>query len=106
MLIIRFIILFWVTTEIGLNALVLKLCMNREFQTEAGVLSETLCSSCCLFKVPPPRYLVCSYWPAHTRLSQHCSLCLQSALLCLSFTSNRNIVINCANLSLDAIVGC
>ena len=46
---------------------------------------------------------LCSDWSAHTRLSQQCSQCLQLALSCflhpISFTSTRNITINCAVVS-------
>ena len=45
-----------------------------------------------------PDYPGCSDWPAHTRLSQHCSLCLRSALFCsqlpVSFTFFANIGIH------------
>ena len=35
-------------------------------------LSDMLRFRSCVFKVPPPpKYLVCSDWSAHTRLSQH-----------------------------------
>ena len=64
------------------------------------------CIPLCLkhsFFSPFPKYLVYSDWLAHTCLSYHQSLCLQSALSCfqllVSFTSTVKIVINYANVT-------
>ena len=63
-------------------------------------LSETLCLSSCLFKVPPENPVCCN-WSAHTHLSHHSPLCLRSVRPChqlpLSFTSTVNIDMNYAN---------
>ena len=72
-LIIKFFLLFWVTTRIALHVLLLK--KHITFLTLASVaalnppLSEMLCFSSCPFPV-------CSNWSAHTSLSQHCTPCL------------------------------
>ena len=34
-------------------------------------LSETLCFNSCLFKAPPPEYIVSSDWSAQTHLNHH-----------------------------------
>ena len=42
-----------------------------------------------LFSSPqPPKYPACSDWSAHTRLNQHCSPSLRSALLCFHLPVN------------------
>ena len=107
-LIFGFIILFWVVTRIGLHALMLK---NASV---FSVFSVPHCLRCpvssFLFKAPFPHTQSPSDWSAHTRLSQHCSLCLGSALLCfqlhVSFTSTMNIGINYANAQHDDAVWC
>ena len=70
---------FLVTTWIGLHALMLK----RIHHFSPTVLGSSTVFSfflkhSCLFKAPPPEYLVCTDWSSHTRLSQHRSPCLWS----------------------------
>lgn len=51
-------------------------------------LSETVCFSTCLFKVPPPEYPVSSDWSPHTGLSQHSNSCAKSILLLTCVSPN------------------
>ena len=73
-LIFRLILLFWVTTRIGLHALVVQ--KHISFLTHC--------------RIPPnPVHLNhCSDWSAHTRLSQRCSLCLLSTLFCFQLSAS------------------
>lgn len=55
-------------------------------------------------------FIVCSDWSVYTRLSQHWTLYLRSALLRfqlqVSFNSSVNIGINCSNVWHGDLVGC
>ena len=77
---------------------------NASVFSSCPVLQHSLSVSVCktlLFvpvsKIPHLKYPVYSDWSAHTRLSQHCLLCLQSALP-FSFTSPVKIGINYASV--------
>lgn len=61
----------------GLHALMIK----KHIISLILASAEALCSPPILTPVSP-KYLICSDWSAHTHLSQHCSLCLWSALSC------------------------
>ena len=89
MLIFSFIIVSWVSTRIGLHAFML----NKHI----SFLIQSVWKCSLSLRIP-----VCSDWSAHTRLSEHCSPCVQSALSCfklpVSLTSTVSIGINDANV--------